>query len=233
MNHWNLTTKLSGTLIIALGLLTSQQLCAQSTAPSTGGGKSSSSANDPTTKFLKEAARDNSGEIALAEAGSRKAQNQQLKSFCQQLQQDHLQANKQLEPLAQQHGVTVDQTLSKHEEREVSRLEKENAGAKFDQKFATQILRDHQRELARYEAAANQVQDPQVKQYIDSMLPKLRQHFQHAETVAKDVGVDQATISAIAKRVPANVGGAEDLSSETTKGAGAKHLQQGASSTQQ
>lgn len=171
-------------------------------------------ADHKTVSFLKEAARGNDLEIALAELGSRKAQNSELKSFCQMLQQDHTQAAQQLQPIAQKYGVAIDQSLKHKENREVTKLEKES-GANFDREFATLMLKDHQKDIEKYQDAANKLQEADVKQYAQTILPKLREHFQHAETVAKAVGVDQSTISSYSKKVGEAMGGAgsEDKSS--------------------
>ena len=184
---------------------------------------SSSTTDRAASRFIKDAARDNEMEISLAQVGAQKAENTDLKSFCQKLQQDHTQANQELQPLAQKYGVTIEQTRSS--EREANKFEKETSGAKFDQKLATELLKNHQKDIAKFEKASSQVQETDVKQYIDNMLPKLREHFQHAETVAKAVGVDQSTISSYVRKTPGAVGGTADEQG-TQQGAGSKDLQQ-------
>lgn len=171
-------------------------------------------ADHKTTSFLKGAARDNDQEIALAEIGSRKAQNPELKSFCQMLQQDHTQAAQQLQPIAQKYGVSTDQLKDKSN-HEVTKLEKES-GAKFDKEFATLMLKEHQKDIEKFQEAANKIQEPDVKQFAQTMLPKLREHFQHAESVAKAVGVDQSTISSYSKRVGDAMGGSGSDTRSTT-----------------
>lgn len=226
------TLKLAASAGIILGMaFTAPSARAQASPETRSPGKSPAEASkDATTRFLKEAAADNALEVAMAEVAVRKAQNEQVKTFAQQLQQDHQAANQQLEPIARKHGVTVNEPLPRHEQRELTRLEKQSAGAKFDQKYVTEMLREHQKDVAKFEKAASEVQDPEVKQYIDTMLPKLRQHFQHAVTVARAVGVDESTISSISKRMPPAVGGSEDAGSDATQGHGAKHLHEGHSS---
>ncbi len=207
---------------------------AQSQSGSTGSSSGQTKADSKTLSFIKDAARDNDDEIALAEVGIRKAQNPDLKSFCQMLQQDHTQANQQLQPIAQKYGVSLDQTMKGKGSHEVSKFEKETAGQKWDQKFATEMLKDHQKDIQKYERASTQLQEPDVKQFAQTMIPKLEQHFQHAETVAKEVGVDQSTISSYAKKLPGNgnVGGSSD-EFNTSKGSGARQLKEGSSSTDQ
>lgn len=196
-------------------------------------GSTSTKLDRASESFIKQAAKDNNSEISLAEAGATKAQNQELKSLCQQLQQDHTQANQQLQGIAQKYGVTLGQTtwLQKHE---INRFEKETAGAEFDKKLATEFLRDHQKDLAKFEKASSDVQASDVKQYVDTMLPKLREHFQHAESVARAVGVDDSTIAGIVKKTPEAAGGTgtsqepapgTGSGEKTEKGEGAKQPQ--------
>lgn len=182
--------------------------------------------------FIKDAFRDNQMEIDMAGIGANKAQNPDLKSFCQQLQQDHTKANQELQPLAQKYGVTENQSMLR--EHYVNKFEKETAGADFDKKFTTEMLRDHQKDIAKFEKAAAKLQEADVKQYAETMLPKLREHLQKAEVIARSVGVDQSTISSIMSKTPA-VGGTAETSESTTGaetsgktvqgGAGAQPLQ--------
>jgi putative membrane protein len=176
-------------------------------------------ADHKTTAFLKEAARDNDAEIALAEVGVRQAQNAELKSYCEMLQKEHTQVSKDLEAIAQKSGAGTNQALTWREKREVARFEK-LSGTQFDQKFAEQILSDHQKTISKYDKAAQELQAGDGKQYAVTMLPKLREHFEKASELARTVGVDASTISSITKKLPA-VGGTGDAS-ETLKGAGEK-----------
>lgn len=186
-------------------------------------GSSTTKADSKTTRFIKEAAEGNDAEIAMAEVGIQKAQNADLKNFCEQLKKDHTEANNQLRPIAQKYGVSVEQELKGKSHREMTKLEKETAGAKFDQRFAEDMLQDHQKDIQMFQRAANEVQETDVKQYAQSMLPKLEQHFQTAQNVAKAVGVDQSTISKYSRNVPTSVGGTSEEPS-TSKGAGARDL---------
>lgn len=180
--------------------------------------------------FIKQAYRDNQMEIDLAGIGMSKAENADLKSFCQQIQQDHTQANQQLQPLLAKYGVTEE---TKTRERAVTKFEKESSGPEFDKKFATEMLKNHQKDIAKFERASSKLQETDVKQYADTMLPKLREHLQHAETVARAVGVDQSTISSAMSKSSAVGGTAETeestvgtgTSGKTDQGAGARQLE--------
>jgi len=184
---------------------------------------SSTTSDRATTRFIKEASKANESEIALGQAGAQKAENADLKSFCQTMQQDHTQANNELQPLATKYGVTIEQTRTS--EREANKFEKETSGAKLDQKLATEFLKDHQKAIAEFEKASTQVTEPDVKAYIDKMLPKLREHFQHAQTVARAVGVSESTISSYTRKTPGAVGAAGE-EQNIQQGTSSKGLQE-------
>src|SRR5262249_52863608 len=60
------------------------------------------------SRFIKEAARDSQMEGSLAQVGMEKAQNPDLKSFCEKLQQEQSQAEKGLQPLAEKYNVNTE-----------------------------------------------------------------------------------------------------------------------------
>ena len=181
--------------------------------------------------FIKQAFEDNQMEIDLAGIGMNKAQNADLKSFCQQLQQDHTKANQDLQPLAQKYGVT--EKLSMLRQHYVNKFDKETAGPEFDKKFVTELLKDHQKDINKFEKEAAKLQEADVKQYAENMLPKLREHLQKAETIARAVGVDESTITSIMNKTPSVGGTAESTESQvgtgtsgkTGQGSGAQELQ--------
>jgi putative membrane protein len=187
-----------------------------------------SGAESPTTasdrsaaRFIKAAARDSQMEGSLAQVGTQKAQNPDLKSFCEKLQLENIQAEKRLEPLVQKYNVNTEQTTSA--KREISKLEKENAGAKLDQQLATELLRGHQKDITKFEEASAQIEQPDVKWYIDKTLPKLRENFEQAQTVARSAGVDESAINSVVKKISGAVGGTEEEPG-VQQGAGAKEL---------
>ena len=176
-------------------------------------------ADRKTMAFLKEAARDNDAEVGLAEVGASRAENAELKSYCEMLRKDHTQANKDLGPLATKYGVSINQPLPRKDEKEMAKFEKLN-GQEFDQKFAEQMLLDHEKAINKYEKALKNVEAPDVTQYAETMLPKLRQHFQKGVEIARAVGVDDSTISSISKKLPAVGGTGESFESGKSTGEG-------------
>ena len=164
--------------------------------------------------FIKEAHEANQTEIALAELAERKSQNSEVKDFAKQMREDHQKADRDLMPVAQAHNVTLDQSLDAKHQKTVDRFQK-LSGTEFDKEFMTTMLRDHQKVVNKFDQAARQLPDNDVKQYAQTTLPTLRQHLHHAQTTALAAGVDQATISSIVKESDAMGGTSDDMQKES------------------
>ena len=205
-------TRTTGGLLLA-GLLAAGSAIAADTTGNTGNALSSKGSS-----FVKEAAAGNQSEIALAQLAQQKAQNPEVKSLAQMIQQDHQQAQEKLQTIAQAHGIALEQSPSWMQRRTQSKLEKLN-GAEFDQQYAKDMLEDHVTDIKKFEKASQSIEDSDVKQYAQECLPKLQAHLQHAEAAAKSAGVDQSTISSITKKMPNAVGGAGE-NNENGRGAG-------------
>jgi putative membrane protein len=170
--------------------------------------------------FVKEAVQGNLAEIALAEIAAYKSQNPEVKQFAEHIRKDHTEANQKLRPIAQQSGVAINQSLDEKHEKKLSAL-KSLSGEQFDKEYTKEMLKDHAKDVAKYERASQQLQEAELKQYAQETLPKLRGHLQHAKDVAKAVGIDEATISSLVKGTPEGVGGVGD-SESSERGAGKK-----------
>jgi len=210
-------TCIAGSLMIA-GLL------AASAADTTTGNTDNAKLSSKGASFIKEVSAGNQSEIALAQLAQSKAQNPEIKNLAEMLQKDHQQAQEKLQTIAQAHGVTLDTTPSWTQRRAQSKLEK-LSGAEFDQQYAKDMLEDHAADVKKFEKASQNIEDSDVKQYAQEILPKLQAHLQHTASAAKSAGVDQSTISSYTKDIPGAVGGTGD-NNESSRGAGKNVPQQ-------
>jgi len=173
-----------------------------------------SSKSGDAKSFLREAIAGNSAEIALAEVAERKSENADVKQLAQMIRTDHRQANEKLKTLAESHGLTINQPLDSKHQKQLESFQKMN-GAEFDKAYVTDMLKDHQKDIGKYQKAVENVKESEVQQYAQNTLPTLRQHLQHAENAARSVGIDQATITSILKKSNA-VGGTSDQPEKAT-----------------
>ncbi|MEY2466291.1 MAG: putative rane protein [Verrucomicrobiota bacterium] len=160
--------------------------------------------------FIKDANQGNRAEIALAELAQQKSQNADIKQLAEQLRDDHRQADQKLQAIAQAHGVTLDQELGWTQKHQQTKLEK-LSGAEFDKAYATAMLKDHHDDIAKFQKASQDIQEADVKQFAQEILPKLQAHLQQAEKAARSAGVDQSTITSYTKD-SSSMGGAADKS---------------------
>jgi putative membrane protein len=63
------------------------------------------------------------------------------------------------------------------------------SGADFDKAYMTDMLKDHEKDVAMFEKEANSGKDADVKAWATSTLPTLRDHLQLARDTAPKVGV--------------------------------------------
>jgi len=167
--------------------------------------------------FLKEAAAGNTAEVALAQVAERKSQSPEIKQLAEMIRKDHQQANQQLLPLAQAHGLSVNQPLDSKHQKKLEHFQ-QMSGNEFDKEYAKDMLKDHVKDISKYEQAAQQITESDVQQYAYNTLPALRRHLQHSEQAALAVGVDQTTITSIMKKSPDAVGGTSDYQEKQSGG---------------
>jgi len=70
------------------------------------------------------------------------------------------------------------------------------SGTEFDKAFVRMAIKDHKKDISEFEQARTDVNDPEIRAFIDETLPKLRQHLQLAQSAARTVGVDESSIAA-------------------------------------
>ncbi|MFL6300829.1 MAG: DUF4142 domain-containing protein [Terriglobales bacterium] len=182
--------------VLMVGLAAAQS--GSSGTSSTGqSGSSSGSANSSSSQgssqlspyaelFLKDTAMGNQEEIELGQLAQQKASNPAVKEFAQQLVQDHQQAGQQLQTLAQQKGVTVQQQLP--DEARMFRDRMQNvSGKQFDSAFMNDQIVHHAKDVQAFELMSQNAQDPAIKGFAAQMLPKLQQHLQQAKSVAQQL----------------------------------------------
>jgi putative membrane protein len=164
-------------------------------------GTSSPEISHRAKEFLRFAAQANQSEIAMANVAAGKAQDSTVKDLGQMMLTDHQQNYMQLEQIAQNHAITLDAALNMMNHHAVNRLEKASA-ADFDRDYTTVMIKDHVHAITEFDKAVAQINEPDVKQYAQNTLPKLREHLRQSESAARAVGVDNATISTMLKGLP-------------------------------
>lgn len=181
--------------VFALCLSTAVTAQTTSTSPgtaSTGASAGAASAGANSSKlaradiaFLNQAAQNGHAEVEGSKLALTKATNAQVKSFAQQMVDDHTKANQELASLASSKGVEVPTEPSLAQKAKMKLLSAAD-GARFDQRYADSIgVTAHQDTIKLFERASTDAKDPDVKAFAVKTLPTLQHHLQMAQDLKK------------------------------------------------
>lgn len=135
-------------------------------------------AND--TSFVKEAAQGNLMEVQMGKMGQEKAASQEVKDFGQRMVADHGKANDQLKPIAKKLKVNWPNDLNAEGKQMHAELEKLQ-GPEFDRKYVDEMVKDHKKDVEKYEKAQVNVKDKDLREYVNKTLPILHEHLKMAK----------------------------------------------------
>lgn len=150
-------------------------------AQTSGGSAGSSSLGKGDEKILKEMAQANIDEIEAAKLAQSKSQNDQVKTFAQQMIDDHSKALADVQQVAQQKGVTLPTEPDARHKAMSTKLEA-MSGAAFDKAYMSQAgVADHKAVHSKLISVEKKVKDADVKGLAEKMLPVVEQHLKSAE----------------------------------------------------
>ena len=131
-------------------------------------------------KFIQDAAEGGMMEVQAGQLAASKASDTNVKSFGDMLVKDHTNANNELVQLANSKKVELPAGPSRGERKDVEKLGK-LSGKDFDKQFVAMGIKDHEKDIKKFEKASGSVKDPELKAWIDKTLPTLRQHLAQAQ----------------------------------------------------
>ena len=135
-------------------------------------------------QFLKDAAQGGMTEVELGKLASQKASSDDVKQFAQKMVDDHSKANDKLKDVASQDNIEVPAALdSKHQSR-IDKLSK-LSGDEFDKAYVQDQLQDHETDVKKFQAEAQNGKDPKVKAFASETLPTLQEHLSMVKSLNK------------------------------------------------
>jgi len=139
------------------------------------------------TSFVKDAAKGNLAEVEMGKLAARKATSPEIKEFASLMIHDHSKANRELSTLAASKGVDVPKSASLSEDVSYTHL-KMLSGKSFDDEYIKTMVNDHKEDVAMFQKAADNSQDPDVKHFASKILPILQGHLSKIEKIQGDFG---------------------------------------------
>ncbi|HYD96741.1 MAG TPA: DUF4142 domain-containing protein [Noviherbaspirillum sp.] len=191
----NLNRLLGAALLACLfGLPPAAQAQSGSTSATQGAGagqKAGGKLSRADENLMREMAQSNLAEIETGKIALSQSKNDQVRNFAQKMVDDHTQAQKELEQLAQAKGVTLPTEPDRKHKAAAKKLSSLQ-GDNFDKRYLAQGgLSDHRNTHRLLERMQSRATDPDLKALAAKMTPIIEQHL----TMAEDVTGSAASLS--------------------------------------
>ena len=163
-------------------------------------------------KFIQEAAEGGMMEVQAGQLAASKATDPNVKSFADTLVKDHTNANNELVQLANGKHVELPAAPSRGQRKDIEKMGK-LSGKDFDKKFVEMGVKDHEKDIKKFERASGNAKDPELKGWIDKTLPTLREHLAQAQKLKQ--GADASAMGNRGAK-PGGTGGANGANKSGT-----------------
>jgi putative membrane protein len=133
--------------------------------------------------FLRQAGMGDNAEIRAGAMAESHARSNAVRDYGRKLQRDHRHASQMAAPLLRRMRVAPPAGIPPEARTAMRRLER-TRGREFDRAFARQMVIDHQKMIAKFEAQARG-RDRATAQFARAQLPVLREHLRIARGLAR------------------------------------------------
>jgi len=138
--------------------------------------------NAPDAKFVEVASAAGLAEVALGKLGAEKGQSDDVKTFGQQMVDDHTKANDELKTIASGKSIPVSQ-LPMASDTKAAAMIGNKTGPEFDAAFKKKMVADHEKVVKLFTKESTSGKDPDLKAFASKTLPTLQHHLQEAKAL--------------------------------------------------
>lgn len=135
--------------------------------------------------FLSEAAYGGMKEVAAGKVAQQKGSSNDIKNLGSMMVTDHTAMNEKVKALAAKKNIQLPDSLSTDDMDKIRNNKK--TGADFDKDYANEMVDDHEKDIKKFEDAANNAKDPEIKALANEALPKLRHHLEMSKAAKEKV----------------------------------------------
>lgn len=130
--------------------------------------------------FATKAAQGNMAEVNGGTMASTKGTSPDVKDFGNLMVNDHGKALDELRQLAQTKGITLPTDVNADQKAEADKLSK-LSGKDFDKEYTDAMVKDHEEDVAEFDKASKNAQDPDLKAWAAKVLPVIQDHLKMAK----------------------------------------------------
>lgn len=145
--------------------------------------------------FMKQAAQNGHAEVESSKLALSKASSPDVKTFAQQMVDDHTKAGDELTALAQSKGIKVSSEPSAAQRAKIKLMQTLD-GASFDRSYASSMgVSAHEETIALFRKEAQQGKDPDVKAFATKTLPTLEHHLKMSKDLKAKTAAEKTANS--------------------------------------
>ena len=131
--------------------------------------------------FMGKAAQGHMSEIFMARLAALKSDNNDVKDYANMIDKDHNAALKDMVQLMKDKRVrNQPQPLDEETKQHINALN-DLKGPEFDREFVNMMVSGHEQAIEMYKSEQSTVQNPDLKDYIEGLMPKLEMHLEKGQ----------------------------------------------------
>lgn len=143
---------------------------------------SNATVSQDAVNFAQEAASGGMMEVQLGNIAQKNSNNKSVQDYGKMLVDDHTSANNNLKDIASKKNINLPTTVTSDQQDKIDKLSKET-GSQFDKDFISMAVDDHQNDIDKFKQAEENIQDPDLKDFIAKTLPTLQKHLDKAKEI--------------------------------------------------
>ncbi len=136
--------------------------------------------NDHAAIFLVEAAEMQLEEISLGKLAQQKGTSAHVKELGKMMEADHTKSFNEIKAFAQSKSISIPETLTEDSKDNLESLQ-DKTGTDFDKAYSDMVVEHHEDAVDRFERAATESEDSEIRTLASNKLPGLKTHLRHAE----------------------------------------------------
>jgi putative membrane protein len=141
--------------------------------------------NEADANFLVDVAEINQEEISLGKLAQDKGSMTDVKELGKMMEKAHIKAYTDLSALAMQKSISLPEVKTEDVNEAYKKMSAKKSGKEFDKDYCDMMVDGHKKAIEKFEKAATDSVDPDIKAMATNMLPELHKHLEMAEMCQK------------------------------------------------
>lgn len=136
--------------------------------------------------FMVEATSGSLMEIQLGKYAAANAASPAVKEFGQMMVADHTKADSLLTVIATARHIAIPNVPGEDHQKHIDELTAKK-GAAFDKAYMDMMVKDHEEDVKKFEDAAKNAKDGDVKEFAATIIPVLKKHLDAAKKIREEL----------------------------------------------